>query len=273
MEVHRESVEVAQQACRALEELAYSQHIRKHYVGSKAIGKLVSLMGRHGKNADVQECACAAMWTLTDKNTSGLIMKAGGIQKLLAAMKTHKKAAQVQEHACGALKELAKTDDDCRSRIADSEGISGVLEAMKEHSQKEEVQKEACGVLWQLSRNPALVDRMKAAGAVECVRKAMQADNAEPDAKKWGAQFLANIREKGLGPAGAVRAEGDDALDSDENGVEAGPSAAASTRRRRGCPSSGDSLESPARKSKRLEHKPLPEVSPYRDLSNSDDSD
>jgi hypothetical protein len=65
---------------------------------------------------------------------------------------------------------------------------------MEAHKTRVLVQQHACWGLWNLATQASLRQRIKTAGGVECVKRAVNASNATADTKRWAKGLLDKLK-------------------------------------------------------------------------------
>jgi len=79
--------------------------------------------------------------------------------------------------------------------IARLGSIEAILKAMKELLHRRGVQEQACGALFNLSFNAQNKVKLASLGGEEQVRRAMAAENATEDTKKYGQMLLDRLAQ------------------------------------------------------------------------------
>jgi vacuolar protein 8 len=122
--------------------------------------------------------ACGALGNITvNADNKVKVAAAGGIETILAGMTANKASAGVQKQACGALRNLSANNPANKDAVAAAGGIEALATSMKTHQASALLQEYACGALYNLAINASLRGRIKAAGGVELVKRAVSASD------------------------------------------------------------------------------------------------
>lgn len=189
IKVHRDSENLQQQACWALDEISASENI----ADKGAIGAALSAMHHYKWNAKVQQYGCGVLKNLSvTRMNIHQIAKLRGIEAMLDAMQNHVDNAALQRCACGALKHLSLSNTNERA-IAKLGGIKIVIDAMKEHKMDGTVQREACGALRNMSINDDNKGMIAEHGGVVTLLVAMKLSKHDPSLQQKACGALLNL--------------------------------------------------------------------------------
>ena len=84
-------------------------------------------------------------------------------------------------------------DNQLKIKIADNGGIEAVVAAMEAHKTRVLVQQHAC-LLRNLATQGSPRQRIKTAGGVECVKRAVNASITPADTKRWPSELLDKLK-------------------------------------------------------------------------------
>lgn len=131
LSTHRNSVHVAEAACKVLQQLALADQPRSEICSQGGLAAIEQAMGQHLASPGVQESGCSAICNLALQ--PGMLLYRKNVGTIIASMKGHKENVDVQEAAVCALYNLVCTGN-LLEAVIEMGGGSVVGSAMGIHS-------------------------------------------------------------------------------------------------------------------------------------------
>ncbi|KAK3263927.1 hypothetical protein CYMTET_27300, partial [Cymbomonas tetramitiformis] len=199
---HISVIEVQEEGCKALANLAENHENKSHLASSGAIEAVLNAMKVHNLRSNnaievrLLRQACRALSNLAVNEQNELkLMKIGGIEAVLAAMAAKEADLETQRYAIAYLGAMAIHEAHAL-KISALGGIEAVVKALGEHAQVP-VQEESCRTLATLAQNHSLPSTVASKGAIEAVIKCMALRKENCFIQEYGCLFLGNIAGNG----------------------------------------------------------------------------
>eukprot|EP00698_Gefionella_okellyi_P008346 TRINITY_DN2067_c0_g1_i1.p2 TRINITY_DN2067_c0_g1~~TRINITY_DN2067_c0_g1_i1.p2 ORF type:complete len:459 (-),score=111.89 TRINITY_DN2067_c0_g1_i1:2109-3485(-) len=148
MGAHQNDLDVQQAACKAITNLAYSEHLQAQLIELGAPKLVVAALRTHGAVAEMAQNACGALTNLSYDNESvqALIVDEGGVPLICTAVRTHPQNGDLAFMAFTAMCDLAGKPA-LQTQVARECKVELILESMRQHPQHPGVLQYGMGML------------------------------------------------------------------------------------------------------------------------------
>ena len=196
LETHGADLDVATQACLALQNLVCDHPANQERAGAAGACEAVLKASKtHGADRLFAERVCGALMNLTsqhpaNRERAGVV---GAFTELTRLCNTHAAEADGYQNAFSAFVNLNIDHPANRQRAADAGVIELVIAVMARFPAHAAIQGDACFILDNFTSSPAHLPHVAAAGARAALAAALLAHPKKQRVKKWGALALARL--------------------------------------------------------------------------------